>query len=112
MEGGFGWGSEAIAALSLWLSKLHVCRGWLAGWLPEKPVGMQGQGRGRRRLLPSFSSQINQQFSVAYLKTSSKATSNAKLCPMALPSNHITGGFSAACCIVRSCGRVQDWLEN
>lgn len=47
-----GWGSKATAPLSLWLSKLHACRGWLAGWLPEKPVGMQGQGWGRR-LLPS-----------------------------------------------------------
>lgn len=47
-----GGGYEAIAALSFWLSKLHACRGWLPGWLPEKLVGMQGQGRGRR-LLPS-----------------------------------------------------------
>lgn len=36
-EGEFGecGGYEAVAALSLWLSKLHACRGWLAGWLPE-----------------------------------------------------------------------------
>lgn len=28
-----GWKGASVAALSLWLSKLHACRGWLAGRL-------------------------------------------------------------------------------
>lgn len=40
MRGCLG-GYVSVAALSLWLSKLCACRGWLAGRPPEKRVGMQ-----------------------------------------------------------------------
>lgn len=39
--GRWGGGCASVAALSLWLSKLCACRGWLAGRPPEKRVGMQ-----------------------------------------------------------------------
>lgn len=94
--GDWGGGYEAMAALSLWLSKRRACRGWLAGWLPEKLLGTQGQDRGRR-LLPSLLTD-NPMFVFVYLKASSEANSDAKLLLMALLSFEETGGFSAACC--------------
>lgn len=101
------WGGgeyEAVAALCLWLSKLRACRGWLAGWLPEKLVGMQGQGRGRR-LLPSLLTN-KPMFVFVYLKASSKANSDAKLLLTALLSFEETGGISAACCSAQGCSWV------
>lgn len=100
-EGEFGVGVMRLwYCLYGWVS--CVCAG--GDWLPEKLVGMQGQGRGRR-LLPSLLT-INQWFVFVYLESSSKANSDAKLLLMALLSLEGTGGFSAACCSAQGCSWV------
>lgn len=46
--GVWGGGSESVAALSLWLSKLCACRGWLAGRLRNTGrAGFTAGGGGR-----------------------------------------------------------------
>lgn len=97
-------GCEAVAALSLWLSKLRACRGWLAGWLPEKLVGMRGQGRGRR-LLPS--PLTNKPMFVFYIP---EANSDAKLLSMALDS--FRGNRWLFGCPLQCVAEFQDLLEN
>lgn len=60
-----------------WVSCVHAGGGWLAGWLPEKLVGMQGHGWGRRLFFfffPLFTSKL--MFVSVYLEASSKFNSD------------------------------------
>lgn len=107
MSGGvWGGGYEAVAALSLWLSKLCTqgVAGWLAGWLPaclpEKLVGMQGHGWGRRLLLSLLTMFVSSMFVFVYLKASSNDNSVVKLLLIAFLTFEATGGF------------LENWLET
>lgn len=96
-----------MAALSLWLSKLRACRGWLPGWLAGClrnwwACRVRTGGGGCFPLLLTNTPM----FVFVYLKASSEANSDAKLLLMALLSFEETGGFSAACCSAQGCIRV------
>lgn len=96
-------GCEAVAALSLWLSKLRACRGWLAGGLPEKLVGMWGQGRGRR---PLPSPLTNKPMFVFYIP---ETNLDAKLLSMARHS--FRGNRWLFGCPLQCVAEFQDLLE-
>lgn len=89
------WGGcyEAMAALSLWLSKLHVCRGWLAAW---ETGGHAGSGPGEEAA--SLAAHKSTNVCLFYTWSPPAKLIQMQSCSWWPPfSFEETGGFLAAC---------------